>query len=124
MGVLISRTTDKDLFEKAVNETHSIIQSAEQIPLKKTDRNFSANSKKDGNSNSKKVYRGYCIRCESRINYGPHKPYCEDCYYIWAQYSNPQYQENVCHKCGEYELTSMEKPQCYSCYKESQNPNN
>ena len=33
---------------------------------------------------------------------------------------NPDYEENVCHRCGEYETTSMRKPQCNECYKEFQ----
>lgn len=122
MGVLIDRSTDKDLFDKAVNETLSIIQSSEQIALRKTDRPIYQNNKKEPEKNGKykKVIRGYCIRCEIRIDYDPYKPYCGDCYSIWAQFENPDYQENVCHRCGQYEATSMNRPQDYKCYSEWQ----
>jgi hypothetical protein len=123
MGVLIDRNADKVLFEKAVSETHSIIQSSEQIPLYKTDRRpFPSGKKQTDNKTTsfKKVLRGYCIRCETRIDYNPARPYCADCFSIWVQYENPEYQENVCHRCGEYEVTSMHKPQCYDCYTEHQ----
>ncbi|OJV26202.1 MAG: hypothetical protein BGO32_01970 [Bacteroidetes bacterium 37-13] len=122
MGVLIDRNTDKDLFDKAVAETLSIIQSAEQTALRKTDRPIFVDKKQANNkqTNYRKIIRGYCIRCETRIDYNPTRPYCGDCFSIWAQFENPDYQENVCHRCGEYEMTSMNKPQCYSCYTEHQ----
>jgi hypothetical protein len=64
--------------------------------------------------------RGYCIRCEERIDFKPTKPYCGSCFSTWAQYENPDYVENVCHLCGEYEETSMNKPLDYDCFKELQ----
>lgn len=123
MGVLIDRVFDKELFEKAVNETLSIIQSSEQIALRKTDRSLNHNIKKQEENKPqkfKKVLRGYCIRCENRIDFDPHKPYCSECYSVWALYENLDYPENVCHKCGEYETTSMNKPQCYDCFSNQQ----
>ncbi len=121
MGVLIDRINDKDLFDKAVSETLSILQSSEQIPLRKATRQFERDwNKADNSKNSKTSYkkqvRGYCIRCEARINYDPEKPYCADCFTVWAQFENYDYQENVCHRCGEYEPTTMAKPQCYNCF--------
>ena len=122
MGVLIDRNKDKDLFDKAVAETVSIIQSAEQIALRKTERPIFVDKKQSNNNQTKykKIIRGYCIRCESRIDYNPTKPYCSNCFSIWVQFENPDYQENVCHRCGEYEMTSMNKSQCYNCYTEHQ----
>lgn len=123
MGVLINRNVDKDLFDKAVNETLSILQSSEQIALRRTDRPIYQESKKQAEEKPtkyQKVIRGYCIRCENRIDYNPSKPYCSDCYSIWAQFENPDYHENVCHRCGQYETTSMNKPMDYKCYHEWQ----
>ncbi|MCU0416334.1 MAG: phospholipase D family protein [Cytophagaceae bacterium] len=122
MGVLINRNIDKELFDKAVAETYSIIQSAEQVSLRKVDRPIFTNKKQQDNNQNKykRIIRGYCIRCENRIDYNPTRPYCGDCFSIWSQYENPDYQENVCHRCGEYEMTSMNKPQCYHCYTEHQ----
>ncbi len=123
MGVFIDKNNDKELFEKAVNETLSILQSSEQIALCKTERPLYQNEKKISDvkhAKYKKVIRGYCIRCEERIDYNPDRPYCGECYSIWAQYENFDYQENVCHRCGQYEATSMNKPQDYKCYSEWQ----
>ena len=30
---------------------------------------------------------------------------------------NTEYQENVCHRCGEFETTSLNFPQCRDCWK-------
>lgn len=122
MGVLIDRNTDKELFDKAVKETLSIIQSAKQIALRKTDKTIFVDKKQSNKnqSNYKKIIKGYCIRCETLIDYNPTRPYCGNCFSTWSQFENPDYQENVCHRCGEYEITSMNKPQCYSCYTEHQ----
>lgn len=119
MGVLIDRNIDKELFDKAVNETGSILQSAEQQQLRKTERNIYTTNKKEQNNKPtqyQKVIRGYCIRCQTRIEYNPDRPYCGDCYSIWIQFENPDYQENVCHRCGEFEPTTMNKPLDYKCY--------
>ncbi|MBK7215261.1 MAG: phospholipase D family protein [Bacteroidales bacterium] len=121
MGVLIDRIADKVVFDKAISETHSIIQSAELIPLNKSIRQTVSQYNKVQNAPAKqsfqKVIRGYCIRCEKRIEYNPERPYCPECFSVWVQYENPDYTENVCHRCGEYDKTSMNKSQCSSCYK-------
>ena len=121
MGVLISRENDKKLFESAVSETLSIIQSSEIIQLSKTKRKLFQikNKQNENNLKKRKPTRGYCIRCGERIPYEPEKPYCWDCFSIWSQFENPEYEENVCHSCGEFETTSMLKPECYECFLEN-----
>ncbi len=118
MGVLIDRNSDKEIYEKAVAEVKSIIDSAESITLMKDER-VSINkvtTKKETTIKNVTKPRGYCIRCQNRITYNPDRPYCSDCFSIWAQYENPEYPENVCHRCGEYADTSMDYPQDKKCY--------
>ena len=118
MGVFITKSKDPKLFDDAVNETLSIIQSSELIELTKTKRTlFHDKKNNDDIGKENKPKRGYCIRCGKRIPYNIEKPYCRDCFSIWAQFENPEYEENVCHSCGEFEVTSMLKPLCYDCYK-------
>lgn len=121
MGVHITKQNDLGLYEKALNEALSIIQSSEIIQLTKTNRQLkkdtSKQSSKSNKKEDKKPKRGYCIRCESRIPYDIEKPYCWDCYSTWAQFENPDYEENVCHSCGEFGGSTMAKPVCYDCYK-------
>jgi phosphatidylserine/phosphatidylglycerophosphate/cardiolipin synthase-like enzyme len=116
MGVLIDCVKDKELFEKAKMETESIIQSADFEQLKKQDRRSNAPAQGNNPASKNSGVRGYCIRCETRIKLDPAKPYCADCYSIWANYSNPEYIETVCHQCGQFEKTSMAKPRCYTCF--------
>jgi phosphatidylserine/phosphatidylglycerophosphate/cardiolipin synthase-like enzyme len=115
MGVLVDRIKDQELFERASNETKSIIRSSERINLAKQTRSLFA--KKNPPENKKtQTTRGYCIRCQERIDYNPEKPYCWDCYTSWAAFENPDYTETACHRCGEFEKTSMRIPQCKPCW--------
>lgn len=121
MGVLLEKNNDNAIYEKAVEEAESIIKSAEQIQLNKSARTFPKEIKKQSENKSKKntaSLRGYCIRCEARIPYNTVKPLCSDCYSTWSKYGDSDYEENVCHRCGEYEESSVRKPLCYTCYKE------
>lgn len=117
MGVLIDSSSDNELFKKAVDEGRSIAQSSEPIPLTKATRKFTR--KKPNQSDASLPSRGYCIRCEERIAFNPEKPLCFSCFKTWSQFANPDYEENVCHRCGEFQDTSVNKPECRNCYKVS-----
>ncbi len=117
MGVFVTLNNDKSLFDNAVNETLSIIQSSEIIQLSKTKQRLF--QLKNSNGTNKKIKQGYCIRCEEQIEYDVEKPYCRNCFAIWSKFENSEYEENICHSCGEFESTSMIKPECYKCYKKT-----
>lgn len=55
---------------------------------------------------------GFCIRTGTKIPFNPNRPFSEQAYRSWAQYSNPDYKENYCHKTGKesYGRTSMRNP--------------
>ncbi|MFN7674805.1 phospholipase D family protein [Flavobacterium sp.] len=117
MGVLIDLNVDKELFEKAENETLSIIQSAKKIRINNYDRNYrNENYNNNTKSNYKNRINGHCLRCNDRINYNPYSPFCGECYSTWSVYQNYDYGENVCHRCGENEIVSMRRPQCNKCF--------
>ena len=119
MGVFISKNNDTELFDKAVKETQSIIQSSKKIKLTKTKEAYFQDKKNDNEySTINKTKRGYCIRCEKRIPFHLAEPYCWSCFSTWANFQNEHYEENVCHNCGENRDTSMVKPLCYNCYKQ------
>lgn len=65
----------------------------------------------------KAVSKGVCIRCGDPIKLNPERPYCKECYAIWAEYENDEYEEEFCHSCGKEHVTTMLKPVCYPCYK-------
>ncbi|MCG9880796.1 MAG: phospholipase D family protein [Bacteroidia bacterium] len=118
MGVLIDRFKDRNLYENAYSETSSILQSAEEIKVKRPQKSsyFKSSFWRPIVPKAEKKKNGYCIRCTERIELNIEMPYCEDCFSIWERYSNPEYKENVCHKCGKNEYTTIEKPECYSCF--------
>lgn len=66
-----------------------------------------------------KVAKGYCIRCGDRKKFDFQKPLCRDCYDEWAFYSNPDYEEDCCHKCGRDWGTTIDRPLCTSCWRKS-----
>ncbi len=75
-------------------------------------------SKPRSSSVSQKLKKkGYCIRCKTSIDLNPDKPYCSTHYKSWAKYSNSEYEEKFCHKCGKPTKSSLDKPICYKCYK-------
>lgn len=127
MGVLIEKLKNEELFIKAVDETSSIFRSSEKkYPIENSfvqeiKKSITVATNKISNNNtydtkSKPPKKGYCIRCEKKIWYNPSEPYCNSCYNVWVNFSNPFYEEICCHRCGKYEYSTMEKPQCYSCY--------
>lgn len=111
MGILIDVENDKSIYDKAVNEVNSILQSSKQVLLSKPtvakDTKAIYNRKHNG---------GYCIRCSEHIPYNPSSPYCSDCYRSWSHWNNYHFEEKVCHHCGNHEDSTMAKPECYKCY--------
>ncbi len=116
MGIFIERSNDKELYVSAVKETLSIIGSAEEIKVKKSYIKEVNNYSKPKSQENKKN-KGFCIRCVDEIKHNPESPYCTDCFSSWDRWGNQDYIENVCHKCGKEENTSMSKPECYNCYR-------
>lgn len=55
---------------------------------------------------------GYCIRTGEKIPYNPMRPLSDKAYRRWAQFGNPDYPENYCHKTGKksYGKTSVNHP--------------
>lgn len=119
--------------KRRINGYKVLVNKLEQVsatevnPLMPTPETISTNNTERANqpeflptnsfNNQAAAKLGYCIRCEESIPYNPDKPYCSKCYSTWLQFSNPFYEEKVCHSCGTRVKTSMEKPVCYSCYK-------
>ena len=119
MGVLISRKLDTALFEKAVNETLSIIKSAEKVELIKKVI-YKEKTEQKSRTNYKKAF---CIRCNEKVRTDIEKPFCNDCYNEWNRFRNPEYIENFCHYCGDRAETTMWKPIEKECFNNYRNEN-
>ncbi|MGD0318951.1 MAG: restriction endonuclease [Nitrososphaerales archaeon] len=62
---------------------------------------------------------GTCIRCGKGVPFNPNKPFCIDCYRVWAEFKNAEYSEKYCHSCGKRTETSFAKPLCMTCWRRS-----
>jgi len=111
MGVLIDRNSDTQVYDNAKQEGISIINSSEFIAT-----NRSISYSKNGSRNGKPNSRGYCIRCRMTIPHNLNEPFCSECYSIWNEFRNYDYEENFCHSCGDEEYTRFKKPLCYNCF--------
>lgn len=60
---------------------------------------------------------GFCIRCKTEIPLAADRPYCLEHFRSWSYYSNPDFEEKVCHVCGKANKSTMIKPVCYDCFK-------
>ena len=115
MGVSFDKDSDGKLYSDARVEVISIIKAstAEKKALQ-------PRVMKPRQSTIKKTkHQGYCIRCGKPIPFNPDRPYCRDCFEIWAQFENPEYEESVCHSCGEFYPVNMLRPLCRSCFKKT-----
>lgn len=62
---------------------------------------------------------GSCIRCGSDIEFDSSRPLCRNCYGIWAEFENEDYQESFCHSCGKPSRTTFARPLCNPCYRKA-----
>jgi hypothetical protein len=107
MGVALE--AGSDAFASAVHEAEYIIKTAEARGLVST--------AKAPRGSARAKPSGYCIRCSSEIELDPERPYCNDCFKVWAKFENWDFAEKICHRCGRPGVTSRLKPQCYQCFK-------
>jgi hypothetical protein len=109
--------------EKKLNdfdyEKFSDLDRVYDVKPKRKDLNKGDKSS-DEKRNDSNSHKGFCIRCKTKIKYDTERPYCWDCYSVWAQFENPFYEENVCHSCSKPVGVTMDKPVCYGCYKKDE----
>ena len=123
MGVWLDAQEDREAYERAVEEAQSIREHAREVGAS------SNGSHRDGHSTMQTQRpnqrghdseNGFCIHCGTRVDYDPARPYCRDCYRVWARWENPAYEEPHCHSCGSDDGGyTMAKPECYGCFKEN-----
>lgn len=120
MGILLSKSGDKDLYEKAAQEAESIIKNAEfKYNAFRGNNSYNVNTQ-HASQIRQPLYNpamGSCIRCATEIQLDSTRPFCRKCFDIWSRFGDPFYEENYCHACGKKQITSMDKPFCYTCYK-------
>jgi hypothetical protein len=138
MGVLVRKDLDNQIYNDALKEVKSILDSSEENGKEtKSKPEKPATSGRQPKSQSSFVtagmavldrvgalavgfanssVEGHCIRCGREIDLDPERPYCSECYAKWANWKNPSYTEQYCHCCGKADKSSMLYPLCRSCY--------
>ena len=105
--------------KKTFRELQGLIEKPNKKTPSKKEKTAKSKKKKTVKKVTPKVSKGYCIRCGDRKKLDTAKPLCRDCYGEWAQYSNPDYEEDCCHCCGKGWATTIERPLCMRCWKKS-----
>lgn len=88
--------------------------------LPKTDQSYPKAEKKPFKQNytpyNQNNQTGYCIRTGVEIPFDLKKPMSYNAYRTWAEFENPDYPENFCHKTGKPSngKTSMRRPILYN----------
>jgi phosphatidylserine/phosphatidylglycerophosphate/cardiolipin synthase-like enzyme len=130
MGIKIEKDEEPTLYQEIFEYVESILAASEKYQItkvdtpqpKKEDVPSKPQPKPTVKEAQQKASQGYCIRCHATIKFDPMHPLCDNCYSIWAKFSDPEYKEKYCHACGnpvppkERPIT-YEKPICYPCFK-------
>ena len=114
MGILIEKSGEREVYIDIRKEVKSILDASKKEYVNKPNHT----PRKKQNRKQRVIREGFCIRCGEEIPLNPNRPYCIDCFDVWFQFENPDYQENICHSCGCIEFTSMNRPLCRSCYRD------
>ena len=135
MGIYLTKQDDGDVFLEALEEAEFIVRLAEpevaKVEKKASPKPRFFGKSRDTNNGKPTLLKplvkkgkpagiqsGHCIRCGKDIPYNIEAPYCASCYSTWKRYKDPDYEEEYCHWCGKpNELTTIERPLCYSCYR-------
>lgn len=119
MGVLVSRESDRKLYEEIHEEAMRLRRaSSSSVTTVKRSRTASATTKaKPRRKRAVKIpTKGFCIRCKDPVPIKQKvRPYCPDCYDPSKRSEIPQ--ENHCHICGKVERATLLKPLCLTCHK-------
>ena len=112
-AVLIDKQLEPELYQECYEEFLEFLKISQKI------NNLSPNlfeGKIERSTNHKTTEKsGHCIRCHKSITLDPDRPFCRLCFSVWAEWENPFYEEEFCHRCGKYSETSMDSPLCTKC---------
>lgn len=107
------------VYKDAVAEAESIIQAAhleegEHVSVASAQRVARVSESRSNGGGS-----GHCIRCKKSITRDKERPFCLECFTIWAGWENWDFEEKFCHVCGAAADTSRRYPLCSDCFRKS-----
>ena len=121
-GVWLCADADRQAYADARREVASIIGHAAEVPLDGPTGTPTRPGGRKGRGpllvRASPPATGHCIRCGTRVDYDPKRPYCRGCFRQWKQYEDPTYGDGRCHGCGRKDpkAFSFRKPECRRCY--------
>ena len=130
MGILFDRIKDEVIFNKAIEEIQSILAVSKKVDLFNLDNSIVYENPRQNQSVIQKLdfekdlYRnlkdGFCIKCGIKIEYNRDEPYCKSCYSSWLKLQDRSISEERCHCCGTYNNSTINRPECSSCFNRMQ----
>ena len=141
-GILVSRSEDKELYQRIFAEAQRLFRRSEipssvkapkvahqstpevaqQPTAERTPSAPPAQTKTANRPRKRAVDRkpslpkmGVCIRGGEPIDFNILKPYCYTCFGVWNSFQNREYKENKCHACGRDWETDIDRPLCLDC---------
>ena len=134
MGILVSRSDDRALYEKINEETSLYLNFSKDINLSAPaeapiysdpapssvprSQSSSSRKRKTATPTLERPSATHCIRCgASTPEANENKPYCAKDWRSWDRYKNDDYSEKFCHFCGTQSETSKSRPLCINCYR-------
>jgi len=120
MGIYVSKSEDKDLYEQIAKEVERIKRNSKYISQKNENPEVFGSQKLSSTKNYISV--GYCIRTGVKIPFNPEKPLIPEAFKAWNKYGDVNYPEKFCHYSGESSNgeTSVAKPILKKNWKKAQ----
>ena len=125
MGILVSSEMDSDIYNEILGESERIKRNSKLIQEGAKPKALAKGKERAAAKVPPRRFQpstgvptyGFCIRCKVDLRAKPTQPYCNSCYATWKRYSNPEYEENNCHICGNEYGATLLKPLCVACYR-------
>ena len=134
MGILVSRSDDRELYEKIKDETIRVLGHSKDINLSapaeaptyseavasstQKARASSSRKRKTATSTLERPSTGSCIRCgDSMPEANENKPLCLKDWRFWNESKEDDYPGKFCHFCGKKSKPSKNRPLCINCYR-------
>lgn len=122
MGLLVTKEGDRNLYDEIYKQAMrwNVSDNEPEVAKKKVGANSPTRNAtpKPKPAVIAKPTKGFCIRCKADLPANPERPYCPRHYASWRRHENYDYEDKLCHLCGNPHAATMAKPLCPACYKE------
>jgi hypothetical protein len=118
MGIYVTKQEDAQLYQDIYAEVQRLIRISDELQIS-VEKVIVKGQISETTPPATVSEIAYCIHCKAEIKRNPRAPYCLKCYREWSKVKNPTQAEKYCHICGCEQTSSLTKPVCYNCFKQS-----